>query len=348
MKRWYLIAAIFLTVALVAVDASAQADAPLFDYEVKAKVQTDQGQPVLVLRAREFISSGTVTMERSDGDKRTTKIGKLKPGQEKRISFKQPRNSAYDWKISVSGKSQFNQTMDQEFTTQTAWVDPIKLQVKPETVKVGEGRLTLRSNVPLAKVDIEVFDKKGNKIAERTQQIGGKNGDLPITWDSSSPEVGAIRLRATDMADFWSAVLLEPFWVDIPHREVVFHFGKATWDDTETPKLQETLQAVNQAIEAHKHKGLQMQLYIAGYTDTVGGAADNNQLSTSRARAIAGWFRKAGVSLPIFYQGFGESVLAVQTPDNTPEARNRRALYILGNATPPTSGQIPRRNWKKL
>ena len=143
-------------------------------------------------------------------------------------------------------------------------------------------------------------------------------------------------------------MLLEPFWVDIPHREVVFHFGKATWDDTETPKLEETLVAVRAAMKNHERKGLQMQLYIAGYTDTVGSAADNQTLSTARARAIATWFRKAGLDIPILYQGFGESVLAVNTADNTPEARNRRALYILGNAPPPKSAQVPRNAWKRL
>ena len=101
-------------------------------------------------------------------------------------------------------------------------------------------------------------------------------------------------------------------------------------------------------MQNHERKGLSMQLDIAGYTDTVGGAGDNMTLSTSRARAIAAWFPKAGLELPILYQGFGESVLAVQTPDNTPEARNRRAVYILGSAPPPTSEQRPRRNWKRL
>ena len=345
MIRWWMLALLILT--LTAPPVFAQADAALFDYQVNAKVQTDQGAPVLVLRAREFIKSGSVALERSDGVKNTVSLGTMKPGQEKRVPLKQPKG-AFKWKVTITGESQFAQTMNQQFETETAWVDPIQLSVNPELVHVGEGKLTLRSNVPLDKVEIEVFDKEGAKFVETTQSIGGKGGDVEITWSPARAEVGAIRLRAHDVAGFWSAVLLEPFWVDIPHREVVFHFGKATWDDTETPKLDETLVAVRAAMANHQRKGLSMQLYIAGYTDTVGGSADNMTLSTSRARAIASWFRKAGLDIPILYQGFGESVLAVQTPDNTPEARNRRALYILGNAPPPTSAQLPRRNWKRL
>ncbi len=345
MNRWLLVVFLFLTCA--APNAFAQSDAPLFDYQIEAKVQTDQGAPMLVLRAKEFIKSGTVEMERSDGNQRSVKIGQMKPGQEKRIPLKQPKGG-FKWTITVSGESQFNQTMNQKFETETAWVDPIVLSVNPELVNVSEGKLTLRSNVPLDRVDIEVFNKAGDKVAATTQALGGKGGDVEISWPPAGSEVSSIRLQAHDIAGFWSAVLLEPFWVDIAHAEVEFHFGKSTWDDSENAKLKDTLAAVHEAMESHRRKGLQMQLYIAGYTDTVGGSADNMALSTARARAIAAWFRKSGLDIPLLYQGFGESVLAVTTPDNTPEARNRRALYILGNAPPPTSAVVPKRSWKRL
>lgn len=342
------ITALLLTLAMFAsVDAAAQADAPLFDYQINAKTQTDQGTPMLVLRARESIKEGTVTFERHDGKTNTVRLGKMQPLQERRIPFQQPKGS-FKWRVTVKGASTFDQTTHQQFETETALVDPIKLDVNKELVDTGAGQLVLRSNVPIDKVDIEVFDKNGGKLIETTQTIGGKSGDLPIQWAATAAEVGAVRLRAHDIAGFWSAVLLEPFWVEIDHHEVEFHFGKATWDDAEIPKLEHTLKEVQQAMERHASKGLKMQLYIAGYTDTVGSASDNIALSNARARAIAAWFKKAGLKIPVFYQGFGESVLAVQTPDNTPEARNRRALYILGASPPPTSGQIPKRNWNRL
>lgn len=345
MKRWLLLT--FALLVLLPSTVSAQADAALFDYQVKSKVQTDQGAPVLILRAREFIANGQVTMERSDGKKHVQQLGKMKPGAEKRIGFRQGKG-AFKWKVTVEGTSQFDQTMKQVFETETAWVDPIKLSVDPQNVNVGEGKLVLQTNVPLDKVDIEVFDKDGNKFVQDTQTIGGKTGAVEVSWSPAQAEVGAIRLKATDVAGFWSAVVLEPFWVEIPHREVIFDFGKATWQETETPKLDETLKGVKEAMEKHAKKGLQMRLYVAGYTDTVGSPAENDKLSAARARAIAQWFRKSGLEIPIFFQGFGERVLAVQTPDNTAEERNRRALYILGNAPPPQSGQIPRSAWRSI
>lgn len=342
----------FLVVAAAAaftlpLPAWAQANQALFDYQLKNVAQTDTEAPVLILRAREFIKSGSVVMKRGDGQSSTTKLGSMKPGQEKRVPFKQGKGS-YSYEVHVSGTSNFDQTMDMSFTTDVHYIDPIKLDVDKDQVKLAEGELILKVNVPLEKVDIEVFDDAGNKLVETTQHIGGKYGSLPISWPPTKAEIGGIRLTAHDVAGFWAGVILEPFFVEIPHEDIVFDFGKATWQPTEDRKLEHTMELVKQALQKHKDKGLNVAMYVAGYTDTVGPPADNVKLSGDRARAIGAWFRKKGLKIDVYYQGFGESVLAVQTPDNTPEERNRRAIYILGNSPPPTSTQIPKSHWKKL
>ena len=74
--------------------------------------------------------------------------------------------------------------------------------------------------------------------------------------------------------------------------------------------------------------------------DTVGSAASNDKLSLNRAKAIASWFRKHGLSIPTFYRGAGERSLAVPTPDNTPNEKNRRAVYILSNRPPLDSADL--------
>ena len=90
-----------------------------------------------------------------------------------------------------------------------------------------------------------------------------------------------------------------------------------------------------------------VNLYVAGYTDTVGDAASNLRLSTSRAKSIAVWFQAQGFDGHIYYQGFGEKVLAVPTADNVDEAQNRRSLYVVA-ATPPVSASFPGAQWTKL
>ena len=43
-----------------------------------------------------------------------------------------------------------------------------------------------------------------------------------------------------------------------------------------------------------------------------------------------------------------KALLKVETDDNVDEILNRRALYILASRSPASSGELPRRNWKKL
>jgi outer membrane protein OmpA-like peptidoglycan-associated protein len=91
-----------------------------------------------------------------------------------------------------------------------------------------------------------------------------------------------------------------------------------------------------------------VKLYIAGCTDTVGDTAHNRDLSRRRARSIATWLRSNGYDMPIYYHGFGESLLAVRTGDGVDEGRNRRALYMVGANPPPAGSGIPSVQWTEL
>jgi len=93
------------------------------------------------------------------------------------------------------------------------------------------------------------------------------------------------------------------------------------------------------------HAGI--TLYIAGHTDTVGSPTHNFKLSQDRARSIAAWFRKRGVKIPISYEGFGETSLAVKTADNIDEVRNRRADYVLSDGAPTLSSSF-HASWKRI
>lgn len=74
----------------------------------------------------------------------------------------------------------------------------------------------------------------------------------------------------------------------------------------------------------------------------------NQGLSDRRARSIAAYFRSQGFDKPIYFQGFGEDALAVETDDNVDEERNRRAIYLLAAWPPAQSANFPRGNWKPL
>jgi outer membrane protein OmpA-like peptidoglycan-associated protein len=91
-----------------------------------------------------------------------------------------------------------------------------------------------------------------------------------------------------------------------------------------------------------------LRLYILGHTDTVGATEANRELSLQRARSIAAYFRKRGVRLPIFYEGFGEQAPRVVTPDETAEAANRRAEYIIAVEDPVLTHAPFTPRWRKL
>lgn len=334
-------AAVLCALTLFAVSASAAG----FEYVIKnQKSQIGSDGPALVLQAADIIKGGTVTIKSSSAPNQRAKLEEMRPGAQQVIPLKAPRGEhTYEVTIEARGLDGVA-TIPLQF--KVLRVKPVQIQVEREGVDTGRGVIPFKVNRPLDRVEMEFADPDGKKIGARSQSYGGKSGALEATWEGGV-ELGSIRLKAYDVDGFWTSVLLEPWWIEIDHEEIIFDFGKATWQGEETPKLKKSLGEIREAMRKYAKHRPDMRLYIAGYTDTVGSASQNQKLSEQRARAIAQWFRKSGLDIPVYYQGFGESALKVKTPDETKEARNRRALYVLGNAPPPQSHDIPRANWKR-
>ena len=71
---------------------------------------------------------------------------------------------------------------------------------------------------------------------------------------------------------------------------------------------------------------------VAGYADTVGRKTYNQKLSEERAQAVASELAGNGVEAArITTRGYGESELAVATPNNTDEAKNRRVVVRIAS-----------------
>lgn len=87
-----------------------------------------------------------------------------------------------------------------------------------------------------------------------------------------------------------------------------------------------TLDALAGAMRANANSNVQLK----GHTDTVGGVAMNQALSERRALLIRAELTRAGVNpARITFRGVGKEELAVPTPDQTRNVRNRRVSYIL-------------------
>ncbi|HYP63829.1 MAG TPA: OmpA family protein [Acidocella sp.] len=106
--------------------------------------------------------------------------------------------------------------------------------------------------------------------------------------------------------------------------EVDFASGSANL----TPRAEATLDQLGKALTSTQLASYNFK--IVGHTDTVGDAGTNQTLSEQRAQAVKSYLQsKFGVAdTRLQAQGVGESDLAVETPANTPNARNRRVEVI--------------------
>jgi outer membrane protein OmpA-like peptidoglycan-associated protein len=230
----------------------------------------------------------------------------------------------------------------------------LRVQVDKSKVDLKEHRLEVKMSLPPGKVKIEVYSETDAVLADEEHDFTGHPAGAPliVTWKpSSDAAVGRIELHASDASGVGSwSFQIAPWFVPIPHEDVNFQTGSSEIQPGEAPKLEAAYATIEKVLAEDKAHGRMhpgMTLFIAGHTDTVGGAGPNLKLSQERARSIASWFRKRGVHMPISYEGFGETSLAVKTADNVDEVRNRRADYVLSDG-PPSYSAAFRPSWKRI
>jgi outer membrane protein OmpA-like peptidoglycan-associated protein len=226
---------------------------------------------------------------------------------------------------------------------------PLKVSVDRSKVDLVARRLEVKMSRTAGSVKIKVLAASGQELAEEEHSFQGKPAGSPliVTWKPSSDEaVARIEVWGYDDDGYYAGIAIVPWSVKIPHEEVLFDTDKAEIKPSEKPKLEESYERITKAIAEHKELGT-IKLYIAGHTDTVGQPGYNVGLSRKRARAIGTWFKKRGLKIQVFYEGFGESVPAKKTEDEVDEPMNRRADYILA-IEPPTLKSGVAAAWKKI
>ena len=234
---------------------------------------------------------------------------------------------------------------------QVAVQDPISMSVSMADLDLDRRTIRVHLNQPIAQLSVDVYGESGARIGAAS---GANIQSTPaeLQWEQSSGEVVRIAVTGTGASGLSTTLDLFPWSYKVPHDEVVFASGSAAVNPSEEPKLQSALQRINGVLDqfAVEKIGFEvpLRLYIAGYTDTVGNKVSNRTLSKQRAQSLARWFKQNGFPREVFYQGFGESVLAVATGDEVDEVANRRALYIIAAETPPISAALPIQNWSQL
>lgn len=230
----------------------------------------------------------------------------------------------------------------------------LRIIINQNDVDLENRTLNFRLNKDAAFAEIKVYDLDNNVLSEKLTTFDGTRAgtQLSIKWPQipGDPDNFRIELKATDVNDFWVGFEIVHFYGEIPHEEVIFESGKHEIRPTEAPKLDEVIPLIVEMVQKFQKFSSKMTygLYIAGHTDTVGSIADNRALSQRRAQAIAKYLIDHGLKklkISISVRGFGEEALAVKTGDSVPEAKNRRADYIISNFAPTMPGPG---GWRKI
>jgi outer membrane protein OmpA-like peptidoglycan-associated protein len=328
---------------------SRQARADALSVKMVTSVPAGQ-QPRLTITAVEPVGGIEVLLNREDGKMVEETIGELGVGGWRDVMLDGSAGKhKYTGRITcvANGKPSSVQVA---FETVVAGV--LRVVVDKSRVDVMRGRMEVQVSAPDGTVQVKVVSASdGATLVDHEQPFTDHTPEAPlvVTWEpqAKNVEVGRIDVRVSDASGAFSSFSLFPWSVYIPHEEVTFATDSATIAASETPKLVASVAKIADALAKHKDLGA-IKLYIAGHTDTVGSTQYNLGLSRKRAQAIAAWFRKNDLRIPIAFEGFGEQALRIATPDSTDEPRNRRVDYILSVEDPVLKATDFRPIWKTL
>lgn len=222
----------------------------------------------------------------------------------------------------------------------------LSVDLSKASADIDAHTLTVNVTAYVESAEVVAYGAHKSELARQTVSVQSGPGEITIPWVGDASEVVLLDVKVENETA-WAGFTFSPWFLDIPHDDVLFDTNSDVILADQEYKLQATLNELNDLLEKYGDV-VPVKLYIAGCTDTVGDSGGNKELSRRRARSIAKWLRSNGYTGPIYYYGFGESLLAVSTGDNVDEVRNRRVLYMVGASPPPSGSGVPSVNWIKL
>lgn len=149
------------------------------------------------------------------------------------------------------------------------------------------------------------------KGAKGQQVIDQAGSAAPLDGSQAARIVPTEQLKR----DFGEAMAARP---QLPERFILyFELGGAKLTSDSEAQLPKVIE------NAAKRPGVDVS--IIGHTDTAGKADANEALALKRAQAVADMIKAKGLKVTaLTVESHGERNLLIQTPDETPEPRNRR------------------------
>lgn len=350
MSRSVLPALLFLLpAALLLRPAAVPAQGGLLSYSLKPAVQEGSGHPVVKIHAEQNFRKIDLLCTRSDGVETTQSAGSTKRGATRNFYLKQPAGTfsnkceARGWY--GSGDDEF---FDLYFNFDTFVGGPLKIEVPRDQIDLKNRSVTVVADRQVSAAHLTLIGPDGPFFDQDVDPGENDAGDeIWLDWTGGTKDVLRMDITLTDRWGFYSFENIYPWSLEIDHEDIHFDTGSHEIKESEQHKVASAYKDVAKITKRYT-QFVEVRLYIAGYTDTVGDRSSNQGLSERRARSIAEAFRARGFAGPLYYQGFGETALAVGTDDGVDEELNRRAVYLLASRPPQPSSNFPRASWKKL
>ncbi|MCC6808416.1 MAG: OmpA family protein [Deltaproteobacteria bacterium] len=304
--------------------------------QTKAQVFAGEGVPFVKVMVHLPIEGAVLRLKREDNKDFNFTIPKAKKGE---FVFKldQEKGSSYDYsgELEVRFKGGEVGTIPLEFRGEI--IVPLEVATVASAKEIAQRKFNVKASRKIAKIDMTLIGEDGAQIGPVI--FRPKEPSEQFVAEFPLATVPTVRIDAVfaDEKGITRAVQLFPWYVEIAHEEVSFETNKFDVPKAEEQKLAVAYDRIFSTAEKAM-KFAPVKLYVIGHTDTVGPADKNLTLSHKRAKSIATWFRKHGFSLPVVVAGLGESSLLKATPDETDEASNRRAQYVL-TVDPPDLGR---------
>ena len=336
---------------LLLLPASVVGQGQLLSYSLLPAVQKGQGYPQVYLQANEDFRKLDLICERSDGETVTMSKSSVKRGSKNTFDLKQPEGElSYDCEARGYYGSDDDEYFDLYFRFDAFLGGALRIEGPHDEIDLENMSLTVRADRVVGAAHLTVTSPDGIVFDEDVDVGTNAAGDdmwMDWTGASGTRDVLKLDVKLTDRWGFYAFEEIFPWSLEIPHEDINFDTNEHTIRPDEQPKVDKAYDEMGDVVTRYS-KYVEVRLYIAGYTDTVGARGDNQGLSGRRARSIAQAFRTKGFSGPIYYQGFGEDALAVPTEDGVDMEANRRAVYLLASRPPVPSPEFPRGHWKKL
>lgn len=321
------------------------------DLPIRWSLAEDAGQVVLEIETLHDIEQFEVMILQS-GTGSNELLGRMargavREGERLRVLGVRGRADA-DLEVRASGHVAGERlTLTATVPGQAAPASPVTLGLDASVWDEEAPRLRLLPSPDVDRIVVVVTGEDGTTLLTREHRGEDVHGGvLDVTWDTTAVRPLLIRAEAhaSDGRYVWQELV--PWRHDVVVDDVHFASGSHELPSDSAERVAEVARDLREMTD-RVSPYVDIQLWVGGYTDTVGSAGTNRRLSLERARSLALALRREGLDVPIHVRGFGQEVLAVSTDDEVDEPRNRRAIFVL-SAEPPAGRDFPEGRWERL